>query len=326
MKTLEIKIVPTLDSNYGYPEKFKNIPIFTGKIPGEKEKPITPKCFGGAWYRKVTSNKDQWVGIEGIIELGEFHSDPARYTLEKRIDTVRDLDNPSIYLGGHAILESDAGLGMNVSYPTGDTSYELDYSSPRYCFKPFWRYIYKNASDINGNVERHNVNSWNITDPKLLQYYYFPGDVLKLAVYSPIPNYLQLKIEVIKPTSIDKYVKMRKSYGLVNDRPSDFYSPLFYSEGHGTGVDAEYKRVNSIDQYGNEGFTAIPTEANITSTWHECFLYRKIEGKLYKVPFTEERQASMMCPNEKAIKVTTIGLNKDLGAEKIELFPSKVND
>ena len=325
-KDLSIKVIPTLDSNYGYKEKFENLPIYFGKIEGEKEKPFTPKCFAGAWYRKVVSNKDKWCGMEGIIELGEFHSDPKRYTKDTRMDLVRDLDNPSIYMGGFALSESDAGLGMNVSYPTGDTSYELDYSSPRYCFKPFWRYIYKTASDNNGNVDRHSINSWNITDPRLLQYYYFPGDVLRMAIYSPIPNYLQLKIEVIKPTTIEKYVNMRKSYNLVNDMPSNFYSPLFYSEGHGTGMDCEYKRVNSIDQYGNEGLIAIPTDANITSTWHECFLYRIIDGKLYKVPFIEDRQASMMCPNEKAVKVTKENLKAELGAEKIELFPSKCND
>ena len=80
------------------------------------------------------------------------------------------------------------------------------------------------------------------------------------------------------------------------------------------------------DQYGNEGFTAIPTEANITSIWHECFLYRKINGQLYRVPFTEDRQSSMMCPNEKAVKVTKDNLKAELGAEKIELFPSRCND
>ena len=33
-----------------------------------------------------------------------------------------------------------------------------------------------------------------------------------------------------------------------------------------------------------------------------------------------------MCPNEKAVKVTKENLKAELGAEKIELFPSKCND
>ena len=127
-KNLTKKVIPTLDSNYAYTAKFKNIPVFNGTIENEVAVSSSPKCFGGAWYRKVFSAKDFWLGIEGVVELGEFHSDPNRFAEDRRIGVVRDLDNPSIYMGGFALAESDAGLGMNISYLTDDTSAELDYS------------------------------------------------------------------------------------------------------------------------------------------------------------------------------------------------------
>ncbi len=52
------------------------------------------------------------------------------------------------------------------------------------------------------------MNSWNVSDPRNFQYYYFPGDVIKMSVYSPIPDYLQLRIEIIKPTEIEKNIKI----------------------------------------------------------------------------------------------------------------------
>lgn len=123
------------------------------------------------------------------------------------------------------------------------------------------------------------MNSWNVTHPKNLSYYYFPGDVLRMSVYSPLPDYLQLRIEVVKPTEIPKYAKLRRGYGLPGNRPADFFSPCFYSKGHGYDK-AEFKRVNAIDQYGNEGYKAQETKARVTpAVWREVYLYREIGGE-----------------------------------------------
>ena len=85
---------------------------------------------------------------------------------------------------------------------------------------------------------------------------------------------------------------------------------------------AEFKRVNSIDQYGNEGFNAKPTNASMSkATWHEVYLYRRINGKLVKVPFTEDRYASNICPSEKAITVEYENVNKEIGGENITIHP-----
>ena len=317
--SLTKKVVPTYDSRSVDVSMFDNVEVYHGDINGE----IFPKdkqgCFAGAWYRKVMSSKDHWLGIEGLIQLGEFIPDEARFNLD---GFGRYMDNPSVYMGGNSLKESDAGLGMNISYLDDDFSKELTMSSPKICFRPFWRYIYNEAEDTFGNVRRREVNSWNISEPKSVMYYYFPGDILRMKIYSPMPNYLQLRIEVVKPTTNPKYVQIREKYHLKDNRPSDFYSPIFHSEGHGL-LKADFKRVNSIDQYGNEGFVAKPTNAEVSeATWFETFLYRKVDHKIVKVPFNTERQVSLICPNEKAIKVTPV--DPSMGAEKIQIHPGKM--
>lgn len=318
--SLTVKVVPILDSRYIDVSQFDNVKIFTGIIKDEIKPPLSPKCFLGAWYRKVFSSFDQWLGIEGVIELGEFIPDSKRYNLDGR---GRYMDNPSIYMGGKSEEESDAGLGLNLTYLSSDTSDDLCESSPKIAYRPFWRYIYKEALDISGNVTRKEVNSWNICNPRSLKHYYFPGDILRMKIYCPIPNYLQLRIEVIEPTTIPKYQELRKKYHLIDDRPADFYSPIFHSLGQGTDL-AEFKRVNSIDQYGNEGIKAKDTDATVSkATWHETYLYRNIDNEIVKVPFSKERQTTMICPNKKAISVEKI--DETIGAESIMIHPEKIN-
>lgn len=321
--SLAVKVVPTLDSRAIDVSEFDDVEVYLEEIEGEVTPPTPPGCFFGAWYRKAFSSYDYWLGIEGIIELGEFTPDENRFNLDGR---GRYMDNPSIYMGGFSSKETDAGLGMNVGYPDLDTSYQLDYSSPKISYRPFWRYIYSEADDTYGNVRRREVNSWNVSDPRNFQYYYFPGDVIKMSVYSPIPDYLQLRIEIIKPTEIEKYKNIRERYNLKNNLPGNFYSPIFHSKGHGYQK-AEFKRVNSIDQYGNEGKRVQDTNATMsTAHWQEVYLYRRINGKLVKVPFNNNRYASMVCPNEKAFTVSYEGVNTALGGEKIVIHPGKVNE
>lgn len=306
---------PILDSNYVDTKRFDNVPL--GNINDLPNYELTPqKCFLGAWYRKVVSPKDYWMGIEGEIELGEFIADKERYNLD---GSFRNMDNPNVYMGGCADFESDCGIGYNTTYPDGDLSYEMKSSGPRLGYRPFWRYIYKVKEISKNTTEVKNVNSWNNTDPKQLCYYYFPGDIIRMKVYSPLPNYLQLRIELVKPTTIEKYVKIRQSYNLENNLPSNFYSPLFHSEGQGIKI-CEFKRVNSIDQFGNEGFIAKATKARIsTATWYNCYLYKEKEGKIYKYPFVESLRMDLQCPNSTAMTVEEF--NKELGGEKISIHP-----
>lgn len=320
-KDLSKLVVPTLDSHYINLDSFENIKLYEGKIKDEIPKTIAPKCFLGAWYRKVITSTDYWLGIEGVIRLGEFIPDDKRFGSDNRISWERHLDVAATYLGGKALLESDAGLGYNTGYLTDDTSSTLNYGSKKICYRPFWRFMYNDVSDINGNVTRNSVNSWNMSDPKRLEYYYFPGDLIKMSVYSPLENYLQLKIEIIETTTIPKYMQQREKYHLQDDKPSTFYSPLFHSEGHGKEK-VEFKRVISIDQYGNEGLNAKLTESKINNAiWEEVYLYRHVENKIVKVPFTQERQSQMACPNEASFTLSVSKKQKLLGGESISIHP-----
>ncbi len=317
--SLTKQVLPIMDSRALDVSIFDDVKIWNHKISDEKFSCEDQKCFPGAWYRKIVSSEDKWLGIEGVIQLGEFKPDPKRFNLD---GLKRYMDNPSVYMGGKALLESDAGLSLNLTYLDSDTYKSLNLSAPKLCWRPFWRYIYKQAEDINGNVLRNEVNSWNISEPQSLIYYYFPGDIIRMKIYSPIPDYLQLRIELVKETDIPKYVELRKKYNLKDNKPSDFYSPIFHSEGHGK-MDAEFKRVNAIDQYGNEGLSAKDTEAFVSkATWYETFLYRKIDGTIYKVPFNKNRQTSLICPSKEAVNVLSI--NDDLGAESIEIHPGNI--
>lgn len=318
-KDLSKIIIKTLDSSYADDRDFIEAKIYDKEIIDEIKKPDVPKCFLGAWYRKVFSSKDKWLGIEGTITLGEFIPDENRFGYDNRVFYKRYLDSPSIYMGGLSISESDAGLGLMSGYSYPGEEIEINYGTPKIAYRPFWRYIYSEVKDIKGNVERTNVNSWNVSDPELFDFYYFPGDKIKMSVYSPKKNYLQLRIEMIEQTKIKKYIDIRKKFNLKRLNKT-FYSPLFYSEGHGE-KNAEFKRVNSIDQYGNEGFIVKDTEAKVTkAVWHNVYLYREINNEIYKVEFNENRQASMACPNKESFNIKPL----NNGGEEIIITPSSI--
>lgn len=316
-------IVPTLDSHTVSLGAFENIRIYDGEITDEIAPTQPPACFLGAWYRKVFSSTDYWLGIEGTIRLGEFIPDEARFGSDNRVHWQRYLDVASTYLGGKGVLESDAGLGYNIGYESKDTSEPLNYGSKKVCYRPFYRYMYNSVIDQNGNVTRNNVNSWNVTDPKQFEFYYFPGDLIKMSVYSPIKDYLQLKIEVLETTTIKKYQDQRKKYELKDDKPSTYYSPMFHSEGHGDHK-VEFKRVVSIDQYGNEGSNAKLTKAKVNKAiWESVYLYRKVNGEIVKVPFTTERQSKMVCPNQSSFTIEATQIQERSGGESISIHPSE---
>lgn len=301
--------------------KFIDIPVFCGKIPNELEPPKQIKCFPGAWYHKVVSSKDSWVGVEAKLKLGEFTPDEKRFNLD---GLGRFMDNHNVYLGGLAETEADCGLGYNTMYESDNTSYELTKASPKLGYRPFYRFIVKERYEEGGNVDVINANFWRTSDPRDLCYYYFPGDIVRIKVYSPIPNYLQMRIELVEPSKIKKYQEIRKRYHLENDLPKDYISPLFYSSNQGV-TSAEFKRVNSIDQYGNEGFKAINNTSKVENeVWYECYLYRYLKGELVKVPFNQKRQCVGNFPNSKSIKV--IPLNHVLGAEEVNIIPKGEDD
>lgn len=307
-------------------------PVWTEEIEGEILNPAAPPVFGGAWYHKSVSSKDSWLGIEVTVTLPKV--DLSRYSGnangELLVDPdVKSLDNPSVYLGGHALNESDVGLSFSRALVDVKNS---TLSTGCIAFRPFWRYITDTDKD-EGGYDAHNgeyavsANGNNCIANyhwKYTEYYYLPGDTLRIIIHIPEENKMQLQIEVIEKSTFEESVKMREEYGW-ND-PADFLSPIFTSPGHGTGIPAEYKRVNAIDQSGNEGGTAIATDTLVTDViWQEVYLYRMIDGTLYRVPMTEERRGTTSAPDASKFTVTYEGVDVSLGGEVVTIHPGYSN-
>ncbi len=301
-------------------------PIYTGEIEGEILNPDAPTLFGGAWYHKVVSSKDSWVGIEATVTLPEVYI--RRYSGEYD-DTVgadpdaRNLDNPSVYLGGNAGSESDVGL--SYSRALVDVNGQV-LSTGCIAFRPFWRYITsvnkdEGGYDVHGGEYAVSANGDNCIANyhwRYTKYYYLPGDTLRIIIYIPEPGKMQLQIEVIEVSTLESSVAIRERYGW--DDPADFKSPVFAAPGHGTGAAAEYKRVNAIDQEGNEGGTAIVSDTEVIgAVWHSTYLYREIDGVIYRVPMGESRRGVLDAPE--ADRFTVVANGGDAGAETVSIHP-----
>ncbi|MDF2700018.1 MAG: hypothetical protein K0Q49_1574 [Haloplasmataceae bacterium] len=307
-------------SKYTY-ENFKNAPVHLSEIVDELPKIATPNCFQGAWYRKCVSNRDHWIGIEALVVLPEFYPDPERLEYFEKENHLkikkpyqRPLDSPSIYLGGFAGFETDIGFGFNRGYVNKERT---EVSDHKFAFVPFWRYIYPDENQVIKNI-------YKLFSFEQLEFYFYPGDKIRLSVFCPEENYLQLSIELVSATNIEKYINLRKTLEVKTDHVH-FLSPFIPSPGQGVNK-AEFKRVNAIDQFYNEGKRAKNTNAYTTETiWEEVYLYRIIGDKLVKVPFNEDRYAEMSCPIEEAIKINYQNVNKKLGGERAAIVPKGVN-
>ncbi len=307
-------------------------PVWEGKIDGEKLNPADPAVFGGAWYYKVVSSKDKWVGIEVTVTLPEVEIRRYKSDFDSTLDfdpSVKNLDNPSVYLGGNALSESDVGLSMSLGVINTRTN---EISKGSVAFRPFWRYITSEDQDVGGydahdgkySVSANGNNCFANYHWKYTEYYYLPGDKLRIIVYIPEENKMQLQIEVLEKSTLPESVEMREKYGWKD--PADFLSPVFTSPGHGTGMDAEFKRVNAIDQSGNEGGTAIPTDTKMEGiVWHETYLYRVIDGVLYRVPMNESRRGTTAAPESKYFTVSYEGVDSSLGGEVVTIHPGYEN-
>jgi hypothetical protein len=223
-------------------------------------------------------------------------------------------------MGGHSYYESDVGIAWMIGH-TDNVSATISRSG--IAFRPFWRYITTQESCTNNNCYRNA----NVSD---YEFYYYPGDTIQMSVFSSRPGYLQMRIELISLTTNPDYVNVREIYGLEAGFEKIFITPEFPSAGMGE-LKTEFKRVNAIDQVANEAKPTLNTNAEVlNAAWHEVYLYREIDGIIYKVPMTEERSASMFCPLgtnvngdfSEAFIVSYEGVDKNLGGEVITLDPN----
>ncbi len=308
-------------------------PIYDGSIDGEVLNPNNPKVFGGAWYHKVVSSRDKWLGIEATVTLPEYkirrYKDEYDITLNAD-PNVKNLDNPSVYMGGNAESESDVGLSLSLVL--------LDVANKKistgcYAFRPFWRYITSDEQDL-GSYEEHNGeyqvsavgnNCSGNYHWKYTEYYYLPGDTIRMIIVVPAPNKMQLQIEVISKSTLPESVAIRERYGWKD--PENFISPIFTSPGHGvSGVNAEFKRVNAIDQSGNEGKTAIDTATVVSgAVWHDTYLYREIDGVIYRVPMNDSRRGVVSAPDSSKFTVSYDNVDSNIGGEVVTIHPGYSN-
>ncbi len=301
-------------------ERYAKASLYTSEILNATY-PDAQTAFQGALYRKVLSSRDNWLGIEVVVTLPDFIPDEGRTgenPFSDKAGDLRYLDNPSVYLGGNCRKECDVGLTWSVGASDATCS-SVDYSSS-IAFRPFWRYITVAGSNIYANA------SWKQTE-----YYYYPGDTIRMSVYSASDDKLQLRIELLKETTIEKYVAKRASYNLADGYSKVFTSPDFESSGAGK-YKMVFKRVCALDQVNNEGQPTQPTNASSVKTiFKEVYLYRNIDGVVYKVPMTERYCTGICAPSgsnslgdfTNAFLITNEGItNTALGGECVTIAPN----
>ncbi len=238
-------------------------------------------CFPGAYYRKVVSSFDSWTGIIGVVKLGTPAVDMDRLGGAEK----RPLDNFSVYMGGNAGgQEVDAGLTWEF---TRDDQGKK--SNMRNAWRPFWR-----------------AGTWN-SAPDSKQFYWYPGDVVTMAIIVAGPGRLRLVVSDATP------------------EPKRVFSTEFDAKGFAPRTPKQFKRVNAIDQVANEGHPIQPTKALVVGAlWQETFLLRGAGEQTERLPMTPERLTDMRCPAA-SISVTA---NRDAqvhGGEAIDIHGTPQN-
>ncbi|WEK18053.1 MAG: hypothetical protein P0Y49_14755 [Candidatus Pedobacter colombiensis] len=282
-------IFALLYANHHYPKSIAindTIPkgaysFFENEVKPEKSKP----CFNGAYYRKVVSSKDIWLGIAGTVVLPKITFDTSRRNEHK---PGQFLDNPSIYMGGSMNgQETDVGLTWAVIREE-----DGKVSAERKAFRPFFR---RAAYPKTGQKDR-----WQDA-PAKKEFYWYPGEKVSMSIQIVGDGKLKFIVE-----------------GAGKRFESDFES-----DGYRMNEIGEFKRVNAIDQVRNEGKPAQPTGTRVEkAVWKETKLFRMHDGKVVQVPMHKYRFTDMRCPDEKYINVSSSKKEQEIGAETISLYGS----
>lgn len=251
--------------------------FFKNEIKPVKSKP----CFEGAYYRKLVSSTDDWVGINGVVVLPKIEFDQDRKNPKK---PLQFLDNPSIYFGCNTDeQETDIGLTWEIiKDPKGVISKD------RKAFRPFLR-----RNDYSDGQKAIFENA-----PATADYYWYPGEEVTMTVKLIADKTLRFTVE-----------------GAGKKFERDFTANAFLM-----GRKTEYKRVNAIDQVSNEGFPVQPTKTKVlNAVWKETNLYRYVNQKTISVPFHAGRYTEMLCPNPSFFKVIHSKSEIAKGAETLTI-------
>jgi len=250
---------------------------FKGEVKADLSKP----CFNGAYYRKMVSSKDYWLGIGGKVTLPTITFDPLRTNPAK---PGQYLDNPSVYIGGNmGGQETDIGLTWEVIKDANG-----NVSADRKAFRPFMR----RTSHVGGQAAAYE-NALAIDN-----YYWYQGEQVTLSV------------QVLE----DKKIKF------IVEGAGKRFEKDFDADGYRPGAIGEFKRVNAIDQVNNEGKPVQNTKTKVeNSQWTETYLYRNFEGTIVKAPAHSGRLTDMRCPSFTNFSITASDIELKNGAEKINI-------
>jgi len=190
--------------------------------------------------------------------------------------TKQPLDNFSVYMGGNAGGKYEVDAGLTWAF-TQDAAGKL--SERRIAWRPFWRTkVWSNA-------------------PQSERYTWYPGDT----VY--------MEVRMVKPK------RLRLVVADAGAHPTKSFSVDFDADGFAHDKKRQFKRVNAIDQFGNEGKPVKPTAANVVNAqWLNTKLFRgKKELAMNKFRYTD-----MRCSDASHIVVKSVDMMT--GAEKIDIF------
>lgn len=260
----------------------KEITFYPDEVKPDASKP----CFQGAYYRKLVSSHDKWVGLNGTVVLPEIHFDQNRKHPNK---PKQFLDNPSIYLGGNMSgQETDIGLAWEVIRDEKGVV-----SEERKAYRPFLRrtdYVATGQKAVFENA------------PAQSQYYWYPGEEVHMSV---------------------KVIANGKIRFIVEGAGKKFERD-FDCDGYRLDAIGEFKRVNAIDQVANEGKPAQATETKVlNSLWKFTNLLRLVGNEVIEVPFHSGRYTEMACPSPEYFSIRGLEAEKAKGGESISISGTK---
>jgi len=252
-------------------------PFFSNEVRPVASKP----CFAGAYYRKLVSSTDSWVGISGTVVLPQIAFDETRKNPK---NLKQYLDNPSVYLGGLVDgQETDIGLSWEV---IKDEQGRV--SESRVAFRPFLR----------RTGHKSGQQAIFVNGPAEAAYYWYPGDEVFMSLETVGDGLVKFTIKGAGKS----------------------YETTFECAGYSLKNKGEFKRVNAIDQMSNEGKPAQATKTTVTQgKWKHTDLLRLEDGKVVKTPFHKGRYTEMSCPEPKFFSIQTDAKDKGIGAELINI-------
>jgi hypothetical protein len=257
-------------------------PLPTDSFPNEIKPATQANCAMGAYYRKVFSSTDAWLGITGTVVLPSMVFDSTR---TRPTNPLQFLDNPSVYMGGNANnQETDIGMTWEVVKDAAG-----NVSPDRRAFRPFLR----RTGFASSGQQATYINA-----PAIDKYYWYPGDTINMSVRIVSNGLLQFKVESR------------------NKR----FDTTFSAHGYQLTAFASFKRVNAIDQVNNEGRPVQPSTTKVLGAqWLWTSLYRMYNTTVVETPMHSGRYTPMRCPDPRYFTIVASNAELRRGAETISI-------